>query len=127
VKLNPSATEEQIALLNSRVGGVVHPYVVSIYECFNGFSCDDFDAKSMMEIWPIERVSGSKDTFFKAGYMPFSDFFGSAEIFLQSFENPERPVIALFKGTKIASSTFEFWEKFLSGDFNITQGKQIAK
>lgn len=123
VKLNPPATDEQITSLVSRVGGGFHPYVISIFKSFNGFFGDDFDARSMMEIWPIERIVASEDAFFKTGYMPFSDFFGNAEIFLQSFDNPDRPVIALSKGTEVSTSTYEFWGKLLSGDFDITRGK----
>ncbi len=117
VKLNPSASEDQIALFTARTGIVIHPYVVSIYRCFNGFANNDFDAKNMMEIWPLERVC-SEDSLFTAGYMPFSDLFGNAEIYMQSFDDPWRPVIAMFKEVQIASSTYAFWEKYLAGGFD---------
>ena len=116
--LNPPASEAQIQLLADRIGEI-HPYTISIYKSFNGFRNEDFDAKSEIEIWSIEKILESNNRYFSDDVFPFCSLSLDAMIFVASGKDPRKPVVSYFDNAILSPSLLEFWDSFLSGRFDV--------
>jgi len=115
VRLNPPATAEQIAALVA-VAPNIHPQVLEIYETFNGFEDEDFDAGSFTGFWTIEKIVQSDQEFFALGRIPFADWSYDSDVYVHNAADPREPVHSFFDGRVIAPSLWEFWRMLTSGE-----------
>jgi hypothetical protein len=111
VRINPPATERDIARLERLVGGRLTSPIRSAFLAFDGFADMDFDQKTFISIWPVDRIlenadSGSLPT------IPFADAGLEAEIFCVDATDDQAPV--LVEGQMRYQSYDDFWIQFLS-------------
>lgn len=117
VTLNPPAAEELIETLVIRCGGSLHPDIINLYQTFNGFANEDFDALSMVGIWTIERIVSTEDSYYQNEMMPFADFCLDLDVYCCSRSNPTLPVYSANRRMyrTISSSYYDFWARLITG------------
>lgn len=111
VTLNPPATEDVIAELNSWAGGRLHPHVAQMLREFDGFSDWDYEGKSFVSVWPIEKALS--DDWTRQPLLAFSDWSINAMIF--GFDpSSNGPIISIEDASVVAPTYAEFWLRLLS-------------
>jgi hypothetical protein len=116
VRINPPATEQDISKLEQLVGGRLTSPMRSAFLAFNGFADMDFDQKTFISIWPIERILEGADTG-SLPSIPFADAGLEAEIFC--VDATEEKAAVLVEGEKRYESYADFWLEFLSEDTRV--------
>jgi hypothetical protein len=111
VTLNPPATEDAIARLLSWAGGNLHSYFVQMLREFDGFSNWDFEEKSFVSVWSIEKALSHDWT--QPPMLAFSDWSLNAMVF--GFDpSSNGPIISIEDARIVAPTYAEFWPRLLS-------------
>jgi hypothetical protein len=121
IRLNRSATTNELHSLESALHLTLHPFFLSLLSKFNGFVSYEYDQKSQLCIWGtnelishsdmMTEVNGNK-RFLIGDVLIYSDFLTC------SLENDSTPGLLLYEGRPMASSINEFFERLIKGAFD---------
>ncbi len=111
VALNPPATEDAIAQINFWAGGKLHSHFVQILREFDGFSDWNYEEKSFVSVWSVEKALS--DGWTRRPMLAFSDWSISAMVF--AFDpSSNGPIISIEDARIVAPTYAEFWSRLLS-------------
>ncbi|MFT3995782.1 MAG: hypothetical protein QM667_00120 [Asticcacaulis sp.] len=111
VTLNAPATDDTFENLKTWLGKPIHPDVISLMRQFDGFSDGDFEERSFVSVWAMEKAI--RDNWSKRPLLAFSDWSLNAIIF--GFDpSTVGPVISIEDGLVVAPSYADFWSLLLA-------------
>ena len=110
IQLNPPATREALCGLEARLGYSLHPYILSVFEAFDGFAEGGFDQRSFIHVSSVAEIMACADAYPEA----FADIALSAQMLGCSLGRVDDPVRDLDTGTVMAAGYADFWKKLVS-------------
>lgn len=111
VALNPPVTADALARLARWAGGGLHADVMHLLREFDGFSDYDFEARSFVSVWPVDKAIA--DDWTKRPILAFSDF--SLNAIIYGFDPVVGgPVISIEDERQVAPTYADFWSLLLS-------------
>jgi len=90
--------------------------IKSIFRTFDGFMDDDFDERSFISIWPIEKMISNLDRR-RLPLVCFADGSFSAVIFEVDMSSRHSPVTERFTGKLLAETYLAFWQNLLADQY----------
>lgn len=113
VALSPPASKETLGYLERVTGLVLSPAIRDVYEAFDGFADDDFDAGSFIAVWPIGKILAHLERE-RLPYIPFADRAFDAERFAMCLSDACAPILDSHGGSVVCADFMSFWAELLA-------------
>jgi len=110
IELNPPATKNALCDLEAQLGYKLHPYVLSVFQVFNGFAEGDFDVRSFIHVRSIAEMIAAADDY---PDFAFADIGWSAQMLGCRLGKIDDPVRDLDTGEVLAAGYADFWKKLV--------------